>query len=313
MCEKLLQCVSSSSFAMQCKFVHDLVVVEYHAYFSEKATVMCILLQDLEGLRGLNLTDLEMIDSSMNGRGLVHLKGMPLAKLDLARWNNLQSVRPLQGLPLTSLDLLLCTNLDSLLGLEGMPLTALALDGCMNLKETAFEALRFLPLMDLNVSSGEQNFTGKSLKALEGMRTLTCLNIGRCFLIEDSDLEYLKGLPLISLNIEECDGIDGSGLQYIKDIPLQKLNISRTKIRSLHLKACELWGSTITEFEARGCREFELEGVSSLHNMTLLDWAHRVAVANDNNPLEYIQGKPLTFLDLSWNRFLKDEWLDRVH
>lgn len=189
----------------------------------------------------------------------------------------------------------------------GMPLAKLSLEGCRQIEDYELEVLKDLPLTDLNVSECKMTIFG--LKVLVGM-PLTSLSMRECPLMEDWGLKYLRGLPLISLSLQGCECIEGWGLEHIMDIPLQKLNISYTNISSSDMEDFEVRRSSITELDILYCHEFELEWVPSMHSITSLGWAKDDFWEDDSNPLECLQGKPLTRLNLGGTKFLTDEWLE---
>jgi hypothetical protein len=197
------------------------------------------LLVDLSPLRGLPLTNVSIITSSV--RDLAPLRGMALTYLNIER-TRVSDLAPLKGMPLRGLNLY-GTPAADLTPLKGMPLTTLI---AIHTQVSDLSPLRGLPLVNLNCS-----WTGVAdLTPLKGMplRDLACAGT------QVADLSPLNGLPLVTLHcgyskvadaglerFKDCKNltnlflndtrVSDAGLGYLKDCTnLKEVQIERTKV-----------------------------------------------------------------------------------
>ena len=116
-----------------------------------------------------------------------------------------------------------------------------------------FEALPYLPLRRLNLSSTTTN--GYDLAHLEGF-PLQHLDLSyaqfRRVDIWDEHLIHLKDMPLRWLSLADCEDLSDAGIEHLRHLPLEHLDLSgctsltdaamwhleRMPLRSLNLSEC---------------------------------------------------------------------------
>lgn len=215
---------------------------------------------------------------SLTGPGLEHVRGLPLASLDLGYCRSLTNagLRFLEGVRLTSLRLEGCIQLTdaSLECLRGLPLTSLSLRNCGDsgyragggLTDAGLIFLGEMPLarLDLHVYS---HLTSAGLGHLRAL-PVTDLDLGFCRDLTPSSLALLKDMPLRRLVLGGCvKALTRQGLESLKGLPLERLDLSSSKITDAGL--AHLQGLPLVSLNLSGCHHLTLDGLQHLLIMPL--------------------------------------------
>lgn len=241
----------------------------------------CSLLRDrdLRKLKELPLTALELSwCGKLTGEGLKYLEGMPLISLRLDTFKQLVDCEVLRSLPLTRLQLAQWPNLESLKPLLGKPLNVLNLDDCPRIHDGNLERLRGMPLKRLGLSGCQ--LVGQGLRVLKGA-PLRYLCLSRSSLLEDVSLSYLKGLPITYLSLAECSSLTDSGLRYLRGLPLEALNLNGSEwLRGRGLR--HLMGMPLTKLELFGCKNMDAFRLWNMSKLAILNLGRCPLVTGDH-------------------------------
>jgi len=250
-------------------------------------------LRPLEGapLRVLDLTKTAVTDLSP-------LRGMKLIDLNL-RGTKVTDLSPLQGMPLERLILLDAKGITDLSPLRGMPLKFLDIN---QTSVTDIRALQGMPLSALRLRVPDNVIADYS--ALKGME-LTEFEAGMAF--RDSDLAFLKGMPIETLAIKQSRVSD---LRPLQGMPLKKLTLIGSRLTDLSplagmkLNMIDLRGMPITDLSPLRGQPIEgvgLGGIPATDFTVVGTWPLSNAFAAHEtkfNDLRLITGKPVQSVDI---------------
>jgi len=220
-------------------------------------TLSCPGLRSLEGLSGLRLTTLSILESGVQDlsplrrmqltelqvesspiRELLPLKGMSLATLSVAN-TRVGDLRGLMGMPLVALDISE-TSVKRLDFLKDMPLETLSL---ANTKVNDLSVVRSLPVKQLDASGTMI----KDLSFVKGSR-IGQLSVARTAVGSFSGLRgsSIRSLDVSGTRIRSLGGLDGVNLEHLdvsdtgvsdleplRGLPLRSLSIDGTQVKKL--------------------------------------------------------------------------------
>lgn len=167
-------------------------------------TIASHAIEDLQSLRGLQLTSLELFFCT----AITNLDG-------------------LQGLPLASFRLVQAPLLKDagLESLRGMHLTSLDLDSCPLMTDSGLEVFRRMLLATLHLGSFPL-VTDSGLEVLRAM-PMAKLDLDSLPLVTEAGLEVFHGMqPLQDLTLRHCEGFTPVGcVSLLRDLQLTKLDL----------------------------------------------------------------------------------------
>jgi hypothetical protein len=226
----------------------------------------------LKGLRSLNLSSFRLLtDAGM--RSLSKLTNLEL--LDMSKTGGVSDtwVEALANLTnLTHLDLSYCRNFSdkgilALSGLHGLKYLNVGLEkGCGRTEEWVEALSKLTSLEYLNLAGFE--VTNDGMKNLQGLTSLTELDLSRCSRVSDQGLVSLSKLPLLhTLDIRFLE-ITDTGLQTLSSIlSLRDLTIMfAKKITDAGILVLSALTSLVT-LTISDCEKVTIQGLTHLSTM----------------------------------------------
>jgi serine/threonine protein kinase len=252
---------------------------------------------NLRPLEGAPLRDLNLRKTAVTDLG--PLRGMKLDELNL-RETKVTDLSPIQDMPLEKLSLNYVKGLTDLGPLRGMHLKTLDID---RTGVTDIRALRGMPLSFLHMHSAITTIA--DCGPISGM-PLTDFSSPSNF--RDSDLAFLKGMPIESLRMEVSMVTD---LRPLQGMPIVDLNVNGSRrimdlspLAGMKLKVIDLRGTGVTELSPlRGqpIDEALIGGIPATDFSVLATWPLAKSLRVDStafSALHLLAGKPCQFLDL---------------